>query len=101
MNRSVLARIGLLKKYSHRFVPPCDEYSNIPFLSEWRWFCLRVIRVRKSTYGCRYVCRDGYGYHRWANFASTPRHVTPLPSRRRRRLNPFRFGIIVKFVIEQ
>ena len=52
----------LLKKYQHQFVPPCDDYlfpfmGNIPFLSQWCWFCLLVIHVPKSPYGCQYVCQ--------------------------------------------
>ena len=57
----------LVEKYQHRFVPPCDAYlfpfmQKIPFLPEWCWFCLLVIRVRKSPYGCRIVYRYGYRY---------------------------------------
>ena len=86
MNRSVSARIGF-KKNRHQFVRHyCAGFEfifvgNIPFLSEWRWFCLLVIRVRKSPYGfrCRYVCRDGcrYGCHRCWNLPIV-NHITVI-----------------------
>ena len=86
INRSVSARIGF-KKNRHQFVRHyCAGFEfifvgNIPFLSEWRWFCLLVIRVRKSPYGfrCRYVCRDGcrYGCHRCWNLPIV-NHITVI-----------------------
>ena len=58
VGESVSARIGLLRKYSHRFVhrycagvSPFTWNASIQFHTEWQWFLWNRIRLRNQSTG--------------------------------------------------